>query len=551
MAKGFKDPDNLKKLRKASEAIEKKRRSRKLAKNIKKDPRKEFTADDIRESKRKKTKVKTDRFKKLQSNTRLTADRYPRSSRKSGDGFKLGKRTKPKGKSPIDKSIKAGKQVSTKVRKFADVPALFKKTSKRKVAGKIARKAAFKALKIGTGIGAAHEVLEAIAPSEIDSSQTLTPAQMERLKVPEGNVEEKLSSEQLTEIANTPVKKENLPEAPQRYPAEDVKDQLKVASSKAAASLIEDKESTEKIIKKIPDLAKKTGEKISKKDQKEVEGIIRDPNKLSKVAKATNEGKEAKGVSGQFVQGILPLIAMAAGFVLEGREGAVAAGKGALAGQAQADASAFKREQLQATQDIEAAKLESAESIAQEKISSQEKMAQAQLQQERNIVDYKARTTLLGLTKKQEAEDQALYVPNVGIARNADDAKELKAAFLKHSAATNLLTQLKALGTDVNLTDASRVSQIASLREQLKGALREQIVGPGAMSEADAAILDKVIADPSALFRRESTELAKIDNLMANLNHSMDTQKSLRTKDYEKRKQIYLQEKKRREKKGL
>jgi hypothetical protein len=117
-------------------------------------------------------------------------------------------------------------------------------------------------------------------------------------------------------------------------------------------------------------------------------------------------------------------------------------------------------------------------------------------------------------TDKEEERMRELGVPGVGIARTVQEAKDLRAAQVSKKNADGMIDQLIGIankpGAAFNLQDRAAANQIKTM---LQGALRLQIVGPGAVTDADRAVLDSVIANPAQFFSLKGNVLNALNNL--------------------------------------
>jgi hypothetical protein len=117
-------------------------------------------------------------------------------------------------------------------------------------------------------------------------------------------------------------------------------------------------------------------------------------------------------------------------------------------------------------------------------------------------------------TDKEEERMRELGVPGVGIARTVQEAKDLRAAQVSKKNADSMIDQLIEIankpGSALSLKDRAAANQIKTM---LQGALRLQIVGPGAVTDADRAVLDSVIANPAQILSFKDNVLNALNNL--------------------------------------
>lgn len=133
--------------------------------------------------------------------------------------------------------------------------------------------------------------------------------------------------------------------------------------------------------------------------------------------------------------------------------------------------------------------------------------------------------------KKSEvdaAKLEALTVPDYGYARTEKEAVRLREDIPQTKGALALLAKVKELGTNVNaLTDWGTVDKINTNLAIAVGKLRISLVGPGPMTEAERNNILKTIGDPTKLFSTESREFGKLDELIANIQASLDRETAM------------------------
>lgn len=117
-------------------------------------------------------------------------------------------------------------------------------------------------------------------------------------------------------------------------------------------------------------------------------------------------------------------------------------------------------------------------------------------------------------TDKEEERMRELGVPGVGIARTVQEAKELRAAQVSKKNADSMIDQLIEIankpGAAFNPKDRAAANQISTL---LEGAMRVQILGPGAVTEPDRQVLKSTIANPAQIFSFKDNVLNALNNL--------------------------------------
>ena len=117
-------------------------------------------------------------------------------------------------------------------------------------------------------------------------------------------------------------------------------------------------------------------------------------------------------------------------------------------------------------------------------------------------------------TDKEEERMRELGVPGVGIARTVQEAKDLRAAQASKKSADSMIDRLIEIankpGAAFNPKDRAEADQISTL---LEGAMRVQILGPGAVTEPDRQVLKSTIANPAQIFRFKDNVLNALNNL--------------------------------------
>lgn len=128
-----------------------------------------------------------------------------------------------------------------------------------------------------------------------------------------------------------------------------------------------------------------------------------------------------------------------------------------------------------------------------------------------------------GMTK--EAEDlNSRYVPGLGVAREATDAKVLKESKGALDSTLNGINQLKAIISrpmkSFNPTDRAEAEVIEG---QLKGPMRTAL-GLGILSEGDMKLLASMIANPTSLLSMDSSNRKRLDTLAQRMQDNFNTQ---------------------------
>ncbi len=114
------------------------------------------------------------------------------------------------------------------------------------------------------------------------------------------------------------------------------------------------------------------------------------------------------------------------------------------------------------------------------------------------------------------------FVPGYGLALTKEDAKELKGAVAEVSAAKQSVRELLQIagmsGKSVSPEMRTRATSIASL---LQGQLRTTVLGPGAVTESERALLEKIIANPTDIFSMDSRNKEALQTLSQKLDQGL------------------------------
>lgn len=120
------------------------------------------------------------------------------------------------------------------------------------------------------------------------------------------------------------------------------------------------------------------------------------------------------------------------------------------------------------------------------------------------------------------ADERERQVPGYGLASTKEAAKEANtkvATFNNINSGINQLLQFSSKGSSLSLSDRAKAGTIAGM---LKGNLRVEIVGPGAVSESERAMIDAIVANPLEITRLNSTSRAALGALMERVSTSLD-----------------------------
>lgn len=132
----------------------------------------------------------------------------------------------------------------------------------------------------------------------------------------------------------------------------------------------------------------------------------------------------------------------------------------------------------------------------------------------------------IGMLDKDQRER---FVPGYGLALTKDSAKLARESVSTMDSIKGNIDELMALsnksGASFSPTDRARAETITSI---LTGQLRLPIVGPGAVSEKELELLQRIIADPTKIMSLDNTNKARLQTL----RQRMDKQTANQLKQY-------------------
>lgn len=172
------------------------------------------------------------------------------------------------------------------------------------------------------------------------------------------------------------------------------------------------------------------------------------------------------------------------------------------------------------------------------------KLNAASLQLQQQVAAQKAQQQALGLKypdKYASSKDSVIerLIPGLGAtAGTKEDASIIKKKVGPALAAQDKMSQLIELSKrgDVAVPGTESYNLAKSLADQVKGSLREDILGPGTVTEAERKILTNALGDPTELFSLKGNTLAKLKQIQRNSINSMN--KELETYGVDARLQV-------------
>lgn len=125
--------------------------------------------------------------------------------------------------------------------------------------------------------------------------------------------------------------------------------------------------------------------------------------------------------------------------------------------------------------------------------------------------------------RKYMDEIQARTIPGFGVAPSIESAKEMRtlqqAYDQVNSGVGRLLEILDTPGMKTNLDLRAEAKTITGM---LTGALRVPITGPGAFSDSEREMIEKIVRNPTAIFSLESTTRKALETLRNRIKDSRD-----------------------------
>lgn len=130
--------------------------------------------------------------------------------------------------------------------------------------------------------------------------------------------------------------------------------------------------------------------------------------------------------------------------------------------------------------------------------------------------------------RQEEADARARAIPGFGIANTKEAATETRKLLTELQPATKSLDDLIAMTNDpiVRITPARR-AEAQALVGALRGQLRLALIGPGAVSDQERAILEDIIADPAAIFQLPSKTRKSLATIKKAVERKINTQLQL------------------------
>lgn len=134
--------------------------------------------------------------------------------------------------------------------------------------------------------------------------------------------------------------------------------------------------------------------------------------------------------------------------------------------------------------------------------------------------------SMIGGTVNPELLDEKQrerYVPGFGIGLTKEDATKLKDYISDYESARVGIQKLQALSDKpFKSIDPSAISEADSISRMVMASLRPVILGSGAVSDAERAILEKIVANPTTIFSLDSSNKKRLDSILDSLRAGRD-----------------------------
>lgn len=126
--------------------------------------------------------------------------------------------------------------------------------------------------------------------------------------------------------------------------------------------------------------------------------------------------------------------------------------------------------------------------------------------------------------QKYADEVQARTIPGLGIAPSAETAKEMRSLQSAYDQVNTGVTRLlEILDTPGKRTNLDLRAEANTITGMLTGALRVPITGPGAFSDSERAMIEKIVQNPTSLWGLDSTKRKALETLRSRIKGSRDS----------------------------
>jgi len=134
----------------------------------------------------------------------------------------------------------------------------------------------------------------------------------------------------------------------------------------------------------------------------------------------------------------------------------------------------------------------------------------AKLDLEKSKIDATIQSNMYAQSLKNEGKK----VKGIGVARTPEDAQKLNDAKIAEGEAINILNELRGINKETfNYANLTTIGRAKILVAKLKAASRIAVSGGGNISEYEQKLLEDISPNPTDIFSREKTNIAKFDML--------------------------------------
>lgn len=111
------------------------------------------------------------------------------------------------------------------------------------------------------------------------------------------------------------------------------------------------------------------------------------------------------------------------------------------------------------------------------------------------------------------------FVPGYGLALTKEDATKLKGDLGEATATKGTISRLLTIAaTPGKSSDMGLRTEAQTLAGVLKGQLRTNVVGPGAVTDKEQELLDTIVADPTRLFSLDENNKRALETLLSHVD---------------------------------
>lgn len=143
-----------------------------------------------------------------------------------------------------------------------------------------------------------------------------------------------------------------------------------------------------------------------------------------------------------------------------------------------------------------------------------------------------------GQSFKEKVRSQERTVNDLGTFSTVGDAKRIRKEIPMAKTAIEGVRELMEF-TQLDKLDPKQIKRATTLAQSIKGASRLSLIGPGAMSDQENAILDKIITNPTDLLQIPGTEKASLETLESRLLSAARNNLDFAIEDYNKEGEFY------------